>query len=256
MSASKGGRQQAQVAGHNAAIAPGVHHVSGCRLAVGGGPWAYAEAHAGEISEFWQAQKQANPKFFDGVVHLLRSCSIDGDGVFHGDFVRTRFRNYLYWRLNGFEASGVLDGFGTALVRTSDGKIVFGEQTAGNVNTGLLDLLGGFIDARDVRDDGVIDIDASISREVSEETGFNLNELKRRPGYYIAVAMPQISIAILYDAGDNADQLEKRVAAFLSKDDCPELQRIRTIRRLDEAGNSTVPRYARLLLDRVLEHSL
>ena len=125
---------------------------------------------------------QSNPRYFNGVVHLVDDVRLDGDSASMLRFVRTDFKSYLFWRDQGFPEAGVLDGFGSALIRSSDGHMMLGRQRAGNVNAGLAYPPAGFIDEQDVEADGSIDIAGSVAREVSEETGIDAAALVRDDG--------------------------------------------------------------------------
>jgi NUDIX domain len=226
-------------------------HVAGCCLNWVEAEWPYATQHQAAIERHWREQSAGNANFFNGRVHLLSSWRIDDDNIFHGQFFRTDFKSYLLWRYRDYEESGAMDGFGSALILSEDKQILMGEQATGNVNTGLLDCIGGFIDERDCLGDGQIDIDASISREIREETGFAAEGLERQPGYWIAMANKQISIAIVFQARQKAADLVQRVTSFLATEAKPELQSVRSVSASSLPAGVRIPDYARCLIDAV-----
>ena len=158
-----------------------VERVSSCRFDVSAATWDYARDKADEIERHWQRRSAQCEAMFNGAIYLMHAGSREGE-CFAGTFLRTDFKSYLYWRETGFPEAGVIDGFGSSLIRSAEGHVVLGRQRTGNVNAGIAYLPGGFIDPRDVTDDGAIDIDGSILRELSEETGLNHGQFELTPG--------------------------------------------------------------------------
>lgn len=212
-----------------------------------GATWPFAVERAGEIDAHWAKRSAETPNFFNGVVHMTRNPVIAG-GVFSGELIRSDFKSFLYWREMGHPDRTVGDAFGSALLRSAEGHVVLGKQLPGNINSGLSYLPGGFIDVRDVAADGTVDIDASILREVSEETGLGLDDIERVPGYLIAVAGAAISIAAEFRSRLAAEEMRAKIRAFIALGAEPELEDAVIVRsRADVASLATAP-YARVLL--------
>ncbi len=156
--------------------------VARCALTVGAEPWPFAERHKDAIAAHWRKCQIARPKLFDGTIYLTRSFALE-HGALAGTLVRTDFKTFLYWReCGGGDDQGVRDGFGAAVIRSAEGYVLLGRQSEGNLNAGLAYPPSGMIDARDVTD-GAVDIEASIVRELREETGLEASELARAPGF-------------------------------------------------------------------------
>lgn len=217
-----------------------------CELSVDPQPWPFADRCRAEISEHWQRAIAARPKLFDGTVYLLREGALERE-TFKGTFVRADFKSFLYWRESGYPDLSVRDGFGSAVIRSAEGHVLLGRQTSGNVNAGLAYPPGGFIDARDVCED-TVDIDASIARELAEETGLAAAKLARTPGYVLTRAGPLMSIGIEWRSALPAEALRARILAHVASQSEPELADIVIVRKCDEIDENTVPRYARALL--------
>lgn len=221
--------------------------VRDCALRVIAHRWALAEARAAEITGFWERQRLLNPGYFDGVVFIARDARIIG-GVLYGELFATRFRNFLYWRDTGFADTSVTDAFGSAILRSSDGGVLLARQRGGNVNAGQVYLPGGFIDARDVDANGSIDILASITREVGEETGLDAAAMSRDEGYTVTRAGPHVSISATFRSGLDATALAARVGAHLGRDPESELESVRVVRSLGELAGAPIVRYCETLL--------
>lgn len=228
----------------------GVTRVDACRLAVVPGRWRYADEHADAIDRLWLVRKAERPQLFNGRIVLISGAGI-ADGCLTAGFTETDFKSYLHWREAGFPATGLRDGFGSALIRSAEGHLLYGRQRTGHVNAGLMYPPGGFIDPRDIRSDGVIDIAASIAREVAEETGLAAADFVPGGGYWVTVSGPHVSIARELRSRLPAAELVARIARFLAADPDPELAETVVVRRPGDV-EASAPEFARLLAAAVL----
>lgn len=227
-----------------------VLRVRNCCLRLGMSSWDFATERDAEISAHWARRKAENPDFFNGGILVMQSPRIES-GTFFADLIETDFKSYLFWRESGFPEAGVFDGFGAALIRSVDGDVLLGQQGAGNINSGLAYLPGGFIDPRDVREDGAVSIDESIARELAEETGLDAEELQRWPGYYVTFCGPKISIAVEYRSALTADTLREVMLSRIADQDDPELEDIVAVSGEDLESSLAVAEYVRVLLPAV-----
>lgn len=214
--------------------------------------WDFPDLYRDEIEVHWQRRLSDNPSFFNGSVMLMLSGGrVDGDTL-ACSFVATDFKSYLYWRDQGFADQQVRDAFGSGLVWSSDGALMLVRQSAGQVNTGLTYFPGGFIDDRDLDADGRIDIAASVSRELAEETGLSATELERVPGYVISSCGPQLSFGVQFRSALTAATLKARIMAFIAQDEKPELSDVlfMTTPQLEDGG-AFAP-YAEVLAEHML----
>lgn len=217
-----------------------------------GEAWPFARDHRLAIDRHWQKAIAQNPKFFNGTIFLMTAFEVAGDTA-RGRFLRTDFKSYLYWRESGWPDAGVLDGFGSALVKTRDGGILLARQNAGHINAGLVYLPGGFIDERDVTADETIDLTRSVSRELFEETGLGPDVVQAMPGFYVTECRPQISFAVAYQANLTPESLKRRVEAFLAAGHDNELSDVIVAHGLAGIAHLNVAPYARLLLSALFE---
>jgi 8-oxo-dGTP pyrophosphatase MutT (NUDIX family) len=223
-----------------------------CDLRLAAGVWDYAQANASAIDVAWHEAVGANPQFFNGIVHLIDALSITGDTL-EAQLLRTDFKSYLYWRQAGFPPAGVLDGFGSALIRSADGAILLGRQRVGNVNGGLVYLPGGFIDVRDVDGNGAIDIRSSIVRELEEETGLTPANVEMQPGCLVTEAGAHVSIAMSFHSKLDAQALKAAIEKQISADPSSELDEIVIVRAQSDLLGLAMPRYARVVVNAVLQ---
>jgi len=220
--------------------------IARCDLSVDPQPWPFAERCRAEIAAHWQRATAERPKLFDGTVYILQEHTLEGD-TFKGRFARSDFKSFLYWRETGYPDTSVRDSFGSAVILSGEGHVLLGRQTSGNVNAGLAYPPGGFIDARDVTD-AAIDIEASIARELIEETGLDPASLARVPGYLLTRAGPLVSIGIEWQSQLPAEALRARILAHVGQQSVPELADVVIVHSADEIDEDMMPRYAKVLL--------
>lgn len=228
-----------------------VVRVAACDLRAVDRPWLFAEDNAEAIDFHWDLRLAENPKFFDGRIRLLAEHAVENDTL-RGVLLETGFKEFLYWREHGEPDAGVIDAFGSALIRSSDGGIVLGRQRPGNINTGLAYLPGGFIDPNDVAPDGRIDIAASTAREVLEETSLDPESLTSEPGFLLTFHRNQLSIAVQYSSHLAAADLHEKIIAHLKSDPNSELAGVVIVRAKAEIEGLALAPYARVLLEQIL----
>jgi 8-oxo-dGTP pyrophosphatase MutT (NUDIX family) len=226
----------------------GVTKLSACSLRVNCSDWNFAESNAAAIDEYWLQMQRSNPAYFNGVIHLVDAVTIAG-GALEASLLRTDFKSYLYWRAQGFPPAGVLDGFGSALIRSNDGHIILGRQRSGNVNGGLAYCPAGFIDAQDVDADGLIHIDQSAIREAVEETGIEPEALVREEGFYLTRSGTQLSFAVPFRATISTKEFVLRAESHIAASDHAELDGVIPVIGPRDVEGLPMPPYMRTLLD-------
>ena len=221
-------------------------------LATSSKTWAFADAKKDEIERHWNRRLEQNPGFFNGTIFVLGDFTLS-DACFSGTLLKTNFASFLYWKENGYSDKTVRDCFGSAIVRSSDGKVLLGRQSAGHINSGLTYFPGGFIDERDVGDDGKVAVAQSVQREAAEELGVSPQELGCLPGAYITFDGQLVSIGIELQSALPAGTLLEKVRAHIAQEDEPELEDVIAVAGLKACAGAEMPGFARLLLSELLE---
>lgn len=228
-----------------------VRWVAACRLQVGDRDWPYARAHEREIAEEFERQRFAKPGYFNGPIQIMLDHAIEA-GTFVGEFATSDFASFVYWRAMGMVDDTVRDCFGCAVVRSREGHILLGVQAGGNLNAGRAYCPSGFIDPADVRADGSIDIDGSIEREITEETGLDLGLLTRVPGYLLIAAEASIAIAVEYRSTLTAVEIRAQIAGNLARQTEPELAGVLLVGSLGDLDGHPTTAHIRPLLQALL----
>lgn len=231
-----------------------VQRVRDCRLRLTGAPWGFAQENAVEIARHWSRRLADNPSFFNGRVLVLERYDLRG-GVLDARFMETDFANFLYWKDMGYPRAGAIDGFGSALIRACGGEVLLARQTAGHLNAGLTYMPGGFIDPRDVLADGTVDIDASVVRELVEETGLSAAHFDRPPGYLVTILPFQVSIAVEFVSRLAADELRQLLVSELGRQSDPELEDFVIFRRAPAMEEGNVAEFSLHALAAVFEEA-
>ncbi len=229
-----------------------VLRIERCRLRLSGKSWAFALGNRPQIEAHWQKRRACNPGFFNGKIYVMEPPRISG-GLLTANFIETDFASFLYWKDNGYRDTSVRDGFGSALIRSRGGEVLLGRQLPGHVNAGLLYMPGGFIDQRDVRDDGLVDIDGSIAREVGEEIGLGFEHFLRQPGYLVTQIGCQISIAVELISPLPAQSLREMLLERIAQQNDPELSDFAIYAEPPSAEDTDVAAFSRHAVAAVLK---
>ena len=231
--------------------ANGVKVIADCTLKVVEGSWAFAEKNAAAIEANWEQAKLTNPNYFNGIVYLMQNATYNGS-VIDATLVRSDFKSYIYWRKHGFPEAGVIDGFGSALIRSSDGLFMLIMQRAGNVNHGFAYLPSGFIDQNDVLPDGTVDIGHSVERELEEEIGEVASTLRRDEGYIVVREGIHLSFAVPFHLPITSDEFIAMVARHNEITPDPEIDSVVPVRRMEDLDDLKILPFSRALLEAVL----
>jgi 8-oxo-dGTP pyrophosphatase MutT (NUDIX family) len=222
-----------------------------CELRVGDWQWPLAQREAPAIARNWQERLAEIPQLFDGAVYLLRDHTIDG-GALTGTLFRSDFKTLLYWRAApGAPDDTVREAFGSAVIRSAEGHLLYGRQGPGQVSSGRIYPPGGIIDDEDVCDRRV-DIDASIARELAEETGLAAAGLERVPGYILTLVGRKMAIAVEWRSDLPAADLRARILDYVGAQAEPELDDIVVVRGLADMDEARMPPHALALLRMLL----
>ncbi|MDX2156918.1 MAG: NUDIX hydrolase [Hyphomicrobiaceae bacterium] len=230
---------------------PLVERVARITLAVTTEPWPFAAAHGDAIACHWQQRKAENPAFFNGRILVMRALSRTDVG-YAGRLSLEQFADFLYWRDSRVDTGGTLDAFGSALLRSSEGYILLARHAADTLNAGRICLPGGFLDARDMRPDGSIDLDAAIARELEEETGLSLAGFERVPGYIVTRQDRYCSLAIEHRSRLPAMELQRAIHDGLARSGQPELTDTIVARQPTDLDGLPVLDHARAVVTAIL----
>jgi 8-oxo-dGTP pyrophosphatase MutT (NUDIX family) len=190
--------------------------------------WAFADERRAEIDAHFAARRQHNPAIWNGRVLMLHDHAIEGS-VFCGSFMEVDYASLLAWHDWGHPEAGAKDCFAQGALRAADGAFLLGVMSRHTANPGRIYFPAGVLDPSDVFGEKV-DLEASVWREVREETGLTTSDLVAEHGWYTMLAGPRFAHIKVLQAREDADTLRSRILQTLSQQHQPELSDIRIVR--------------------------
>jgi 8-oxo-dGTP pyrophosphatase MutT (NUDIX family) len=217
---------------------PQVVHVDRLELAFKPKPWDFADEKRTEIDAFWAEVTLKNPALWNGRVLLLYRHVMSED-LFRGDYLETDYASFMAWRRWGRHA-GVHDCFSAAAVVSCDGAVLLGEMGAHTANAGAIYFPCGTPDPGDIAGDNV-DLEASVARELNEETGFDIAGFRAEPGWTTVVDRQLIVQIKTLRSALTAVDLRARMLAHLASERQPELSDIHVVRSPNDYAPAMPP---------------
>lgn len=159
-----------------------VIHLTEIDATLGAHDWAFAREQRAEIDAFWARRQAGAPAMFDGRVLLQHEGQIEGS-VFRARYFETAYSSFLAWLQMGVPGRMPRNGFAMAALTASDGAFLLGKMGENTANAGKVYFAAGTPDLGDVTPDGRVDLAGSVTRELMEETGLRLDEVRVGTGW-------------------------------------------------------------------------
>lgn len=191
-------------------------------------PWLFAGERRAAIDARFSEMQRDNPALWNGQVLMLHRHAIEG-GVFRGSFLQTDYASFRVWHDWGRPNAGVMDCFAQGALRAADGAFLLGVMAAHTANGGSIYFPSGTPDLSDVIG-STVDFDASLWREVGEETGLTPADLQADPGWYAVFEGAHIAQIRILRSADSAVALREKILGLLARERRPELSDIRIVR--------------------------
>ena len=209
-------------------------------------PWAFETDHAADIDAHWQKCLAGNPHLFNGRVLLMRGSEMLGAGSsrrLQGTCFSVPFKSFMAWRDFDFPGQGVVNVFGMAALRSTEGIFLLGEMAGTTANPGRIYFPAGTPDMHDLKD-GNIDFEGSVTRELKEETGLNIDSARVEPGWTVVSHGAYIACMKALRSSLPAAEIIARVDAFLAREQHPELAGLRPVASPDDFDHDRMPEFA------------
>lgn len=185
------------------------------------GPHPFALSNAAAIAENWRREIAANPALFDGAVVLLAELAYR-DGRLVGRCHAVNYSTFMLWRKRR-ENSGAEHAYAHAVLVAGDNALVAIRMGPHTVNAGRVYFAAGSFEPIDFRD-GLVDVDFNMIREVREETGLDLSTAERGQRYHALSTASGTVIFRRYRVAESADELARRITAFVAAETDPEIE--------------------------------
>jgi hypothetical protein len=190
-------------------------------LSLGHYDWAFARERRAEIDAHFEKLRQEKPSMWNGRVLLMNSFEV-AESALRGDCFETDFASFVAWRDFGFPDLSVKNVFALGALQGSDGGYVLGVMGAHTMNAGKIYFPGGTPDPSDIRG-GKVDLEASVRREVEEETGLAPAEFEIESGWLCIPAGPMIALFKTMRSRETAGRLRQRILDHIDREADPEL---------------------------------
>lgn len=185
------------------------------------GPHPFARDNAEAIAENWQHEIAANPALFDGMVVLLSQLAYR-DSRLVGRCHAVNYSTFMLWRKRR-ENSGAEHAYAHAMLVAADNALVAIRMGPRTVNAGRVYFAAGSFEPVDFRD-GLVDVDFNMIREVREETGVDLSGAERGKRYHAMSTNSGTVIFRRYYETAPADEIARRITAFVATETEPEIE--------------------------------
>ncbi|MER9333193.1 hypothetical protein NKJ06_04165 [Mesorhizobium sp. M0293] len=184
-------------------------------------PHPFALNNAEAIAENWQREIAANPALFDGTVVLLSQLAYRYNRLV-GRCHAVTYSTFMLWRKRR-ENSGAEHAYAHAMLVAGDNALVAIRMGPRTVNAGRVYFAAGSFEPLDFRD-GLVDVDFNMIREVREETGLDLTGAERGKRWHALSTNSGTVIFRRYQATAPADELARRISAFVATETDPEIE--------------------------------
>ena len=228
-----------------------VHELRRIDLRVTDRPWRFeTENAAGIAAHFEEAQKRIS-LLWNGRTLKLTGYAFQ-DGIFEGSCSESSYAAHLAWRDWGAPDATAFNLFGSAIIRSRDGALLYGVMGPHTATGGMIYPPGGNLDLNDVMPDGRVDMNRAIDRELEEETGLS-GDAMRKAELLVTFDGPRISIARVFDCDDAAGSLRNRILTHSAASEEKELSDIRIIRSRDDLEDPAIFPFAREIAHYLLQ---
>lgn len=183
------------------------------------------------IAENWRRETAAKPALYDGTVVLLSALGYR-DRRLIGRCHAVRYSTFMLWRKNRV-LSGAEHAYAHAVLVAGDNALVAIRMGAHTVNAGYVYFAAGSFEPVDFRD-GLVDVDFNMIREVGEETGIDLSAARPGRRYHALSTASGTVIFRRYRVAEHADDLARRISAFVAAETEPEIEGPVIIRDADD----------------------
>jgi len=223
-----------------------IHRVTTLDLRVEPWAWPFAVARRNEIAAHFAELQREKSALWNGRILLGREARFVG-GHLAACYFETDFADLLAWRDWGYPDNSIFNGFGMGALRSVDGAFVLGEMGGHTANAGRVYFPSGTPDPDDVSD-GVLDIGASVAREVEEETGITPADCRAAAHWDCVVSGATIAMIRMLDVNCPGEELKQRIEVNLARQEDPELSAIRLVRNRAEL-TSAMPLFVTAFLE-------
>jgi 8-oxo-dGTP pyrophosphatase MutT (NUDIX family) len=206
--------------------------------------WTWAEENRPQIEAHWRGLVAKTPQLFNGRILLIDDLEAEGETV-RATFFETDYAEFLGWRDFGYPDTSIINGFAMGALQGSDGGYVCGVMGNHTANPGRIYFAAGTPDRSDLREDGRVDLAASVLRELEEETGLTPDSFTVADHWIVVRHWPKIAFLRPVTFSEPADTIAARIRADIATQKDPELADVCVIRGLEDIDEERMPDFLR-----------
>ncbi|WP_415716013.1 GNAT family N-acetyltransferase [Roseibium sp.] len=232
-------------------LKPSVHRLASIDISITDEHWAFETENKAEIAAYFEEAKKRIGLLWNGRTLKLTSFSFE-NGQFSGRCAETSYAAFLAWRDWGAPDLSARNLFGSAILRSGDGAILYGVMSKKTATGGLIFPPGGNLDLQDITADGRVDVIGAIFRALEEETGLTRKDVTLGE-VLVAFDGPRISISQVLDIDRPACELRESILRFSDQTEEQELADMRIIRSSKDLEDQAILPFARAVARELLD---
>ncbi len=216
--------------------------------------WPWAEQNRSLIEANWARRIANTPKMFNGRVLLLHDLTFEQD-LCRNTYFETDYADFLAWIDSGYPDRSIANGFAMGALRGSDGAFICGVMSTHTANAGRVYFPAGTPDLDDLRPDGSVDLAASLTRELIEETGLQEGQFHVDDEWIIVQRWPTIALLRMVTLPMIAEEGAALIRANIAREAEPELQDVRIVRSAEDIDTEMMPLFLQSFFASVFTHT-
>ena len=168
------------------------------------------------IESFWTDAIKENPNLYNGQDYVVETVNETKENI-EMIVTKSNYAHYLYDERVGIKEENYrcCSPWGGILLLTKDNYFVIGEMDKTTSMPYCLQISGGGIDIKDI-ENGIINIDSNIKRELKEELNLNLDDIDYKIAFieYPSKTRNAYGFIALGKIKQSKNDLEKRFEVF------------------------------------------
>lgn len=200
-------------------------------------PHPFTQGREKAIAENWEREVFEKPLLFDGTVVLLSEFGY-ADGRLLGRCHAVSYSAFMYWRKD--RVATAAHAFAHPMLVSRDNALVAIRMAAHTVNAGLVYFAAGSFEPEDFPD-GIVDAHGNMVREVMEETGLDISNVRREERHYALATQSGTVIFRRYFLDGTADEIASRIRDFVAGESEPEIEGPVVIRSASDLPPGLMP---------------
>lgn len=214
--------------------------------------WLWPKQNRAFVEENWGRRKASTALMFNGRVLLLQDLAFEGD-VCRNTYFEVDYADFLAWIDKGYPDPAIANGFAMGALRGSDGAFICGVMVEGTANAGRIYFPAGTPDLHDLKPDGTVDLAASLTRELTEETGLSEGDYHVDDEWIIVQRWPTIALLRMVTLPVTAEEGAARIRANIAAQPKPELQDVRIVRGTEDIDPERMPLFLQSFFEWVFD---